>query len=299
MFSNFPFLSGQRNGYSAIPSVIPANNRKISASLDGVLKNWENRDEIKCQNPNSSNPSAYYYSDSQQPEGILESGKRFFAHLIDSEARALHRDGINAAVKELKNQSALPTKGTIVAEDFKMRTRLGQPLSVGALKRSIARFTSQVPQQEPPQSTQSAATPANPCPSSPFSIFGKARNPKNREPVLRTLTTGLSFSNPLAGKNGYAPIPEDQDSKKSPQKLSTRQGSSSASYQKTFSGEDRKPLTSADFPPAEDGISPLQSSSGALERYTTQRAKQRKSSALGQNFSSPSQNSYNQRGFDV
>ena len=54
MFSNFPSLSGQRNGYSAIPSAInDAHLRKTSVSLDGVLENWEDRDEIKYQKPKS------------------------------------------------------------------------------------------------------------------------------------------------------------------------------------------------------------------------------------------------------
>lgn len=74
----------------------------MASSLDEVLEKWDDRDIIKYQAPRETNPSGSYYTDSQQSEGLLESGRRFFAHLVDPNARATHSQGIEAVVKELK-----------------------------------------------------------------------------------------------------------------------------------------------------------------------------------------------------
>jgi hypothetical protein len=246
---------GQGGGYSRIPSAIPENTRKMAASLDEVLETWDNRDEIKYQEPRPTNPSGSYYSDSQQPEGLLESGSRFFVHLADPDARALHSQGIEAVVKDLKNQSTFPAKGVFVEGDFKLRKMLGQPLSVGALRQSIAQATPDpTTPQVPPQPTKSTDS----CPTSPFSLFGKGKNSKDRESAVEIIAKdlkGLKENFPLSGKNGYQRIPEDESSKPPAQRFPTKQRTSSYPYQARPALDPNKPsLQADDFPPAEDGI---------------------------------------------
>jgi len=240
---------GQGGGYSRIPSAIPESNRKMASSLDEVLEKWDDRDIIKYQAPRETNPSGSYYSDSQQPEGLLESGRRFFAHLADPEAQALHRDGLSAVVKDLKNESAFPFKGVLVEKSFSLRKTLGQPLSVGALKQSIKQATPESTPQGASEATPQSSTEKNSSPS-PFSVFGKARNIKNRESALQIVAKEVRRSLSFSERSGYQQIPEDHDSKKSAQQSPTKQRTSSFPYQASpFHDGNRKPLTAEDFPP--------------------------------------------------
>lgn len=258
----------------------------MAPSLDEVLAKWDDRDIIKHQAPRGSNPSGSYYSDSQQPEGLLESGRRFFAHLTDPEAQALHRDGIDAVVSDLKNKSALPVKGVIVEGDFKLRKMVGLPMAVGALKQSIAQVipraaTPAVPPRAatsavPPQ----ASTPATSCPSSPFSLVGKTRN---RESALQIIARDLKKTFSFSGKSGYQPIPEDQDGKKLALRPFTKQRSSSTPYQATLLEEERTPLKAEDFPPADDSVT--------LKRIQAQQKKPSSSTpSLGKSGQGPDKN---------
>ena len=54
----------------------------MASLLDEVLKTWHDRDEIKYQAPRQTNPSGSYYSDSQQPEGFLESSSQLLRQTL-------------------------------------------------------------------------------------------------------------------------------------------------------------------------------------------------------------------------
>lgn len=131
---------------------------------------------------------------------------------------------------------------------------LGQPLPVGALKQSIKQATPKsVPQAAPeaiPQVASQTSTPPSSCPPSPFSLFGKGRNSKNREVALQTIAKDLRESFSSSDKKGYTRIPDD--GAKVVQNSPTKQRTSSFSYQASpFHDGNRKPLTAEDFPPIE------------------------------------------------
>lgn len=121
--------SYQRGAYS----VIPNSEQKTALSLSEALIKWHDNDEMKYH-PGVNGQTSYYYSNSQQPEGLLETGQHFVAHLMNPEKQALHRQTIDAVVSDLKKQTDSAVKGDYVAKDFIFRKMLGQPLSVGALR---------------------------------------------------------------------------------------------------------------------------------------------------------------------
>ncbi len=182
MSFTFPSQGGasyQRGAYSSIST----QEKKASVSLNDALEGWQNNDEIKYHQGENGQTS-YYYSDSQQPEGFLESGHRFFAHLANREAQALHRRAIDAVVKDLKTSSATSTKSAAIEQDFKLRKMLGQPLSIGALKQSL----SQIEHATSPKETSSL----------PFNIFGKRGTPKVSSILQKAFSSPRSSS-----KKGY------------------------------------------------------------------------------------------------
>ena len=275
MFSNFPSLSGQRNGYSAIPSAInDAHLRKTSVSLDGVLENWEDRDEIKYQKPNSYNQSAYYYSDSQQPEGILESGKRFFAHLIDSDARTIHNEAIDAVVKDLRSKLSPPNLQSghphraVLKQEFKMQRIFGQPLPVGTLKESL---------QQPQKHSVS------------LNFFGSARPPEKNKSAFEA----LKFIDPLqsfsfSGRNSYQPIPENSTElqQKSPLTSPFPSYQSGDLFETTKSPSRKEDFQSVQDSTVQSGVpNPRRVTSTILDRSVTQDAEKKKSSASGSSAS--------------
>ncbi|MBM3857125.1 MAG: hypothetical protein FJ390_04090 [Verrucomicrobia bacterium] len=277
-------FSTSNRGYAGIPSALPSSEKKMAASLNHALETWNDEDEIKYrQGENGQTP--YYYSDSQQPEGLLESGQRFFAHLTNPEAHDLHSKGIDAVVKDL---SAFPAKGAVVERDFKIRKMLGQPLYIGALKQSLARVTP-------------SAAPQSSRPSSPINLLRKKPFPRGGS-ALRALTKdGSSFFRLFSGKGGYTSIPGDDGRKRS----ASASTSSPFSYQsgnlemRTLTDEDfgipsaqqqqQRPQQlprSMDRLTSQDGT-PQQTTSNTLSRYMARQAQQKKPSGYGSTSSAP------------
>ncbi len=184
----------QRGAYSAIPE----QERKTAVSLDTAIQDWDSKDEIKYH-PSERGETPYYYSDSQQPESLLGNSQRFIARLIKPEERALHRQGIEAVVNDLKNRNASLEKGNHVEKDFFVRKMLGQPLSIGALKQSLDQIE-----------TSTTSKNSN---SSSFSLPKSRRKFRLRKSTLSTAARNFSLRNLFPGKKDYQPIPEDNHTK--------------------------------------------------------------------------------------
>jgi len=251
------FNTNYQGSYSAIPT----NEAKRSVTLDNALQTWEDRDEIKYQQPQEGY-QGYYYSDSQQPEGLLENGRRFFAHLADPAARALHSQSIDKIVSELGTHATHAARASKAEGDLKLREFLGQLPTVGALKKSLEQVSATSISYKPSFSSSF---------SFPISVFGnpRERGKKPSASLLRSLSLTSLFSN----KNGYQQIPE-ADSNSSSSSLRTTSNISSFSYQHHD----------------EEEISPLILKNSPL---TTQQLQQNQTASRHQNISHLYKNSRN------
>jgi hypothetical protein len=187
--------------YQGAPSVLDLRDNHLTAKSLEEVKTWSSNRiiKVKCDNPQSNHDSgSYYYSDSQLTEGILGSGRQCMAHLRNREEQTLHRQGIAAVVRELKKNRALPAYGVFLEANFKIRSILGLPLSVGALKKELAKFGSTAAplQAQPPPSRFTQL------------LFGKTK--EKRKSVLENVKDDLTHI--FKQKNGYQRIPgEDKN----------------------------------------------------------------------------------------
>lgn len=191
---SFILGSSRHGNYQEIPSIIPEPTRRASVSLEGILTEWQDRDEIKFQQANTLSHSGHYYTDSRQPEGVLENSRRFLARLVDFKTQSINRDGIHAVLQDLKNDPVHSSKLNSVEQDLRVRKFLGQPLSVGTLKKSLSLTAEQ-------------KTPSGHFLRFPgLSLFGKKTSSQPQETAIEAIIMNPS----QAKKKGYTRISENK-----------------------------------------------------------------------------------------